>query len=135
MDERPHSKSETRAEGAGHDRSLYAFFACWARACGHCASGGPRTRPDEHTRAKWLVTHGDLPDGLPHEMRLAGSCLERDLIRRETRQTTGGPAPRRILDQEPIIEVDPKRKVLEEAGLNTDHIPRARNGCAIFGAR
>jgi hypothetical protein len=67
-------------------------------------------------------------------MLLAGSGLERDCIRREARQTTGGPAPRRILDQEPIIEVDPKRKVLEQAGLNTDHVPRAQNGCAILRA-
>ena len=78
--ERPHSKSETRAGGAGHDQSVCAFFAVRAHASGHGANGRARAGPDEHGHAEWLATHGDLPHGFPREMLLAGSGLERDRI-------------------------------------------------------
>jgi len=130
--ERPRGKSEAGAEGAGNDRSVRAFFAFPTRACGHGASGGPRAGSDEHSHAEWLATHGDLSDGLPREMLLAGSGLERDLVGRETRQTTGGPGPRLVLDPELIVEVDPKGKILEQAGLNTAGSARPRNGSAAL---
>jgi hypothetical protein len=59
------------------------------------------------------VAHGDLANGLPREMLLASVGVDRDFICREARQATGGPDPRLVLDPELIVEVDPKREVLE----------------------
>ena len=128
----PTASPSARAEGAGDDRSVCAFFSFRTRACGRGTSGGSRAGPDEHSHAERLVAHGDLPDGLPREMLLAGSGLERDLFRCKARQTTGGPHPRCVVDQKPIIEVDPKRKVLEQAGLTIDGAQPSANGTAIL---
>jgi hypothetical protein len=38
------------------------------------------------------------------------------------------PGPRRVLDREPIVEIDPKRQVLEQAGLNAAGGTRRLNG-------
>jgi hypothetical protein len=56
-------------------------------------------------------------------MLLAGSGLKRDLIGRETGQATSSPDTRGVVDPELVVEVDPKRQVLEQAGLNADRAP------------
>ncbi len=113
VNERPYREPKASADAAGDDRSVCAFFVFPTRACGHGASGGPRAGPDEHSQSEWLATHGDLTDGLSCEMLLVGSGLKRDLLGREAGQTTGRRSPGCVLDQEPIIKVDPKREVLE----------------------
>jgi len=117
--ERSHAKSEARPEGAGNDRSICAFFA--VRTCAGCDGANGRTRagPDEHTHAEWMVTQGNLANGVPRETLLAGVGVERDLICREARQATRSPEPRLFLDPELIAEIDPKCKILEQTGVNT----------------
>jgi hypothetical protein len=65
-------------------------------------------------------------------MLLAGVGVERDLICREARQATGGPESRLALDPELIVEICPKCKILEQAGVNTAGGARSRNGSAAL---
>jgi len=113
----PAASPRTRAKGAGQDRSVRAFFPSRTRACGCCASGRTRAGPDKHSHAEWLVAHGDLANGLPPEMLLAGVGVDRDLICRQARQATGGPDPR-------LVRLTPKIRVV---GLRTNALPAPTN--------
>ena len=69
--------------------------------------------PNECALAERVAAHGDLANGVARETLLAGIGLDRDLIAREAREAPGGLDPRLILNLKLIVEVDPKREVLE----------------------
>jgi len=61
--------------------------------------------PHEHRYAEWVVTHGNLANGVPCETLLSSVGVNRDFIVREARQSTGDPARRLVLDPKLVVEV------------------------------
>jgi hypothetical protein len=73
-------------------------------------------RADQGAPLECVAAHGDLADGAVRETAFAGIRQDRDLIRRQAGEASGGAAPRLVLHAKVIVEVDSKREVLE--GLN-----------------
>ena len=79
----------------------------------HRAKSSEHPGPDECTLAERVAAHGDRANGVARETLLAGIGLDRDFIAREAREATGGLDSRLVLNLKLIVEVDPKREVLE----------------------
>jgi hypothetical protein len=60
-----------------------------------------------------VTAHGDLAHDGAREAFFAGGGFDCDLVAGEAREATGGPRPRSVLDSDPVVEVDPKREVVE----------------------
>ena len=83
------------------------------RADCHRAKDREHPGPNECALAERVAAHGDLANGVARETLLAGISLDRHLIAREAREAPSGLDPRLILNLKLIVEVDPKREVLE----------------------
>jgi hypothetical protein len=83
------------------------------RAGRHRAEDRDDSGPDECTLAERVTAHGDFPNGVARETPLAGIGLDRHLIAREAREPPGDPDSRLIFNPKLIVEVDPKREVVE----------------------
>ena len=83
------------------------------RADRHRAKDREHPGPNECALAERVAAHGDRANGVARETLLAGLGLDRDLIAREAREAPGGLDSRLILNLKLIVEVDPKREVLE----------------------